>query len=61
MEISADGVAYVQLRFDPTNEANSFVGNLRMSVEGFATKGERVTSFDVPVSVVDAEELTHLK
>lgn len=46
--------AYIRLVFDPTKEGVGFVGDLRVSIEGFASD-ERVCSFDVPVSVVAPE------
>jgi hypothetical protein len=53
------GATYIRVVFDPTKENDHFVGDLIISVEGF-TDDERVCCFDVPVSVVAAEDVTHL-
>ena len=50
----------VHLTFNPTKESDNFVGDLRISVEGFGAHGERLVLFDVPVSVIAAENLQHL-
>ena len=50
---------YVRLVFDPTKESDSFVGDLRIIVDGFAGD-ERVCSFDVPVSVIAPGDVKHL-
>jgi hypothetical protein len=50
---------YVRAVFDPAAERDSFVGELRISVEAFADN-LLVGEFDVPVSVVTVESMKHL-
>lgn len=51
--------AYVRLAFDPTREGNGFVGNLRMSIDGFEDTCH-VCTFEVPASVIASEDVKHL-
>src|SRR6266478_4350329 len=50
---------YVELVYDASKEGNEFVGTLRMSVEGLSG-ADCVCTFEVPVSVVAPEDVTHL-
>ena len=60
IDLPAEASIYVRLMFDPTKESDNFVGDLRISVEGFGAHGERLAMFDVPVSVIAPENLQHL-
>lgn len=59
VDVEPEKSAYIKLVFDPAKEGEGYVGNLRMSVDGFAD-ADRVCTFDVPVSVVASEDIKHL-
>lgn len=59
IDVQPEKSTYLRLAFDPTKESDSFVGDLRISVEAFAD-ANCVGTFDVPVSVVPPESLKHL-
>ena len=49
----------IRLVVDPAKEGEGFVGDLRISVEGFADV-ERICTFDVPVAVIASDDVKHL-
>ncbi len=47
------------MEFDSDREGDSYEGDLRILVEGFADN-EKVGEFDVPISIIGREKARHL-